>query len=36
MEDEICPPEKHCMKNSYNEKMFYLNEKNIHDKNICY
>ena len=24
------------MKNSYNKKIFYLNEKNIYDKNISY
>ena len=29
MEDQILSPEKFWMKNSYNRKIIYLNEKNI-------
>ena len=36
MEDQICSPEKYSMKNSYNKNIFYLNEKNMYDKNISY
>ena len=36
MEDQICSSEKYSMKNSYNKNIFYLNEKNIYDKNISY
>ena len=36
MEDQISSPEKYSMKNSYNKNIFYLNEKNIYDKNISY
>ena len=36
IEDQICSPEKYSMKNSYNKSIFYLNEKNIYDKNISY
>ena len=34
MEDQISSPEKYSLKNSYNENIFYLNEKKIYDKNI--
>ena len=36
MEDQICSREKYSMKNSYNTNIFYLNEKNIYDKNVSY
>ena len=36
MEGQICSPEKYSMKNSYNKYLFYLNEKDIYDKNISY
>ena len=36
MEDPICSPEKYSMKDSYNKKIFYLNEKNVYDKNVSY
>ena len=36
MEDQICSPEKYSTKNPYNKNIFYLNEKNIYDKNISY
>ena len=36
MEDQICLPENYSMKNSYNKNIFYLNEKDIYDKNISY
>ena len=36
MEDQTCLPEKYSMKNSYNKNIFYLNEKNICDKNVSY
>ena len=36
MEDQICSPEKHSMKNSYNKNIFYLNEKNSFDENVSY
>ena len=36
MDDQICSPQKYSMKNSCNKNIFYLNEKNIHDKNVSY
>ena len=36
MEDHIRSPEKFSMKNSYNKNRFYLNEKNMYDKNVSY
>ena len=36
MEDQICSPEKYSMKNSYNKNIFYLNKKNMFDKNVSY
>ena len=36
MEDQICSSEKYSIKNSYNNNIFYLNEKNICDQNIAY
>ena len=30
MEDQICSAEKYSMKSSYNENIFYFNEKNIY------
>ena len=32
----LATSEKYSMKNSYNKNIFYLNEKNICDKNIFY
>ena len=34
MEDQMLSPEKYSMKNSFNKIIFYLNEKNMCDKNI--
>ena len=32
----MCSPEKYWMKIPYNKKIFYLNEKEIYNKNISY
>ena len=36
MDDQVCLPGKYSMKNSYNKNIFYLNEKNMYDKNVSY
>ena len=41
MEDQMCSPEKYWMKNSWNKKIFLLNEKKknqkkTYDKNISH